>query len=89
MIKNALTYVVLGYPVWAYLVAGALLGAQEVINRSQKLKAQTYAQVVGNAFAFAQKTILGKFPVVGHLIAVLAMLQTPQQPSVQLPPVQK
>lgn len=77
-IKHALFYSLFGYPVYAYLIAGALIGAQEVINRSKKLKAQTYAQAVGNLFALLQRGILGKFPVVAQVIAVLASMKTPE-----------
>jgi hypothetical protein len=69
---------ILGYPVYAYLIVGGLVGVQEFINRSKWLKAQTYAQAVGNVFALAQKTILGKFPIVAQLIALLATMKTPE-----------
>lgn len=69
---------ILGYPVYAYLVVGGIVGAQEFINRSNWLKAQTYAQAVGNFFALAQKTILGRLPIVAQLIGVLAVMKTPQ-----------
>lgn len=88
-IKHAMLYVLWGAPVWAWLVGGALLGAQEVFSRSKKIKALTYAQALGNGAAWLRRTIVGKFPVVGQVLAVLAMLETPKPPAVELPPVQK
>lgn len=89
-IKHAMTYSLLGYPIYAYLIAGALVGAQELINRSQKLKAQTYAQAFSNVFAVAQKTILGRLPIVAQLLAVLASMKTPDlQPALAQSAVEK
>lgn len=88
-IKHAMLFVIWGEPVWAWLLGGAIFGAQEAISRSKKIKALTYAQAIGNGAAWLRRTIVGKFPVVGQVLAIIAMMQTPQPVAVELPPVQK
>jgi len=77
-IKHAALYVIWGAPVWAWLVGGAILGAQEAIARSPKLKANTYVQAVGNIAAKLKGTVLGKFPVLAQVLAVLGAMKTPE-----------
>ena len=76
-IKHAAFYVIWGAPVWAWLVGGAILAAQEAVARSPKLKANTYVQMVGNVAAKLKGTVLGKFPVLAQVLAVLGTMQTP------------
>lgn len=80
-IKHALAYQLWGIAVGWWLVGGAVFAAQEAIARSPKLKANTYVQAVGNIAAKLKGTVLGKFPVLAQVLAILGAMQTPTPPT--------
>lgn len=76
-IKAALSYHLAGVAIGWWLSGILIVAAQEIIARSPKLRANTYVQAIGNVAARLKGTVLGKFPVLAQVLAILGTMQTP------------